>query len=172
MDVYFGGHNYDPTLNSQSYQTPNNVDDKIEQLKQMQHALEVQKQNMMTSKQQMMQPSQQGQAPVWDEIDSITSSMSDREFEIVNQNEEFQHSQQSLMSLLQREYMRIMRPIVENTKDGKDTLEKHLTLIKRLKKSASDEASKNLELFNEYTEKYSDMPYSEFLKMKKGGKKK
>ena len=73
------------------------------------------------------------------------------------------------MSILQREYMRVMRPIVENTKDGKEVLDKHLLLVKKLKKSAADEANKNLELFNEYTEKYSEMPYAEFLKMKREG---
>ena len=97
--------------------------------------------------------------------------MSDREFGIMSNNEEFQSSQATIMSIMQREYMRIMRPLVENTKDGKDALDKHLILVKKLKKSAADEANKNLELFNEYTEKYSNMPYSEFLKMKREGAK-
>ena len=66
------------------------------------------------------------------------------------------------------------RTVCPLARQGKDALEKHLTLIKRLKKSAEAEVSKELEDFKEYTEKYSDMPYAEYQKMKnskKGGKK-
>lgn len=165
QNIFLNGST-DPLMGGATYQTPS-IDDKIEQLKQVQQQLEQQRQQM-GNRPEMAKPS----APVWDEIDNVTNSLSEREFELINGNEEFQQSQQVIMSVLQREYMRIMRPIVESTKEGKDALEKHLTLVKRLKKSATDEANKNLELFNEYTEKYSDMPYSEFLKMKKGGRKK
>ena len=64
-----------------------------------------------------------------------------------------------------------MRPIVEGTKDGKDALEKHLTLVKRLKKSAADETNKKYSMMDEYMESYSDMSFNDFLKMKKGKKK-
>jgi len=65
-----------------------------------------------------------------------------------------------------------MRPRVENTKDGKDALEKHLTLVKRLKKSAADEVNKKYSMLDEYMEKYSDMSFKDYMEMKKGGKKK
>lgn len=165
QNIFLNG-SADPLMGGATYQAPN-IDEKIEQLKQVQQQLEIQKQQM-SSRPEMVKAS----APVWDEIDKVTTSLSEREFELINGNEEFQQSQQVVMSILQREYMRIMRPIVENTKDGKDALDKHLTLVKRLKKSVTDENNKNLELFNEYTEKYSDMTYSDFLKMKKGGRKK
>ena len=160
----------DPLLGPQGYQIPN-IDDKLEQLKTAYEQLSIQKQNVVQQQQTAGRP-QQSQSPVWDEVDKITAEMTDREFEIMSENEEFKQSQQRIMEVLQREQMRIMRPIVENCKDGKDALENHFTLVKRLKKSAAEEANRNLELFNEYTEKYPDMPYAEFLKMKKGGGKK
>lgn len=67
--------------------------------------------------------------------------------------------------------MRLMRPIVEGTQDGKAALENHLALIRQLKKKATKEADRNMELFNEYTQHYSDMTYSEFLQMKNGAAK-
>lgn len=156
----------DPLLGMQSYQTPS-IDEKMEQLKVAYQQMEAQKQAMI---QQQQQPNvQKSQSPVWDEIDKITTELTEREFEIMSSNEEFQQSQQKIMAFLQREQMRMMRPVVEGTKDGKDALDQHLTLVKRLKKSATEESNRNLELFNEYTQKYSDMPYAEFLKMKKGG---
>lgn len=168
-NIFLGG-SPDPLLGGQGYQVPN-IDDKMSQLKDAYDQLAIQRQNVMQQQQSVGRP-QQSQSPTWDEIDKITTDMTDREFEIMSGNEEFQQSQQRIMEIFQREQMRIMRPIIEASKDGKDALEKHFTLVKRLKKSAAEEANRNLELFNEYTEKYPDMPYAEFLKMKKGGGKK
>ena len=65
--------------------------------------------------------------------------------------------------------MRIMRPIVENnTKDGKDALDKHLTLLKRIQKTAKDEANKKEALMNEYIMQYSHLTWQEFIDMKNG----
>lgn len=63
--------------------------------------------------------------------------------------------------------MRMMRPLVEGTADSKTAIENNLNLIRQLKVKAMCEADKNMELFNEYTQRYSDMIYSDFLKMKK-----
>ena len=109
--------------------------------------------------------------PVWDEIDNIISGLSDKEFEFLNNNQEFQESSAIVTSILNREYLKIMRPRVEGTRDGKDALEKHLTLVKRLKKSAADEVNKKYSMLDEYMEKYSDMSFNDYLAMKKGGKK-
>lgn len=112
------------------------------------------------------------QTPVWDEIDNIISGLSNKEFEFLNNNQEFQESSAIVTSILNREYLKIMRPRVEGTRDGKDALEKHLTLVKRLKKSAADEVNKKYSMLDEYMEKYSDMSFNDYLSMKKGGKKK
>lgn len=111
---------------------------------------------------------QQPQSPVWDEIDNITSSLSDSEFDYLSHNEEFQESSRNIHGLLEREYMRIMRPIVESTKDGKDALDKHLTLIKRLRKTVKDEANRRDALMNEYLANYSNISFSDFMAMKQG----
>lgn len=151
----------DPLLGGSQVNTPLDYDRQIAELQQMQQRLEAQRQQ-----QRNHASNGQPQSPIWDEIEKLTSDFSDREFDIVNKDEEFQQSQQAVMAILQREYMRMMRPIVESTKDGKEALENHLALIKKLKKKATKEADRNMELFNEYTQHYSDMTYSEFLKMK------
>jgi len=110
----------------------------------------------------------QPQAPTWDEIDRIMSSLSDKETRYLQGNQEFVESSGAVMAVLQREHMRIMRPIVEQTKDGKDALDKHLTLLKRLVKTAKDEADKKSSLMDEYMTKYSHLTWQEFVKMKKG----
>ena len=100
--------------------------------------------------------------------------MTDKEFAVMSASEEFQESAKSINELVQAMQLAQIRPIIESSQQGKDTLERHLTLIKRLKKSAEAEVNRELEDFKEYTEKYSDMPYAEYQKMKrtkKGGKK-
>jgi len=116
-----------------------------------------------------MQP-QQSKTPTWDEIDKIMDGLTDSQKNYLNENQEFVDSYNEVAGILQREYLRVMRPLVEQTKDGKDALDKHLTLIKRLKKSAlqADEAERSL--MNEYITKYSNMTWQEFMEMKKGKK--
>lgn len=116
---------------------------------------------------------QQTKTPVWDEIDKIMDNLTDSQKGFMNDNQEFIESYQEVANILQREYLRIMRPIVEQTKDGKDALEKHLTLIKRLKKSAMQAEEKKSALWEEYITKYSNMSWNEFtaMKNKKGGNK-
>lgn len=165
-NFFFNG-NTDPLLgNSPSY----NMEEKFQEIERMQAALEQRKNAMRKAHEQ--QP-QQSQTPVWDEIDGIVSAMTDKEFQLMANNEEFVESQNTIMSILQAKYMQMMRPLVEGTKEGKDALESHLTLVKRLRKSAANEVDKEISDFKEYKEKYSDIPYAEYQKMKrsKGGKK-
>lgn len=166
-NVFLGG-NADPILGGSNYTTPSDYDAKIAELQAIQQRLEQQRQQASAANYSKNLNS----SPIWDEIEKLTSELSDREFELINQSEDFQTSQNAVMAILQREYMRLMRPIVESTPDGKQALESHLKLIKSLRKEASHEINKNMELFSEYTEKYSDMTYSDFLKMKKSNKKK
>lgn len=157
----------DPLLGNNNPYVSNNpadMDALLDRLKQQQTYLEQQKQQVIS---EQTKP-QQSRTPVWDEIDKLVDSLSEAELEMLNNNPEYQQEQQKVMSILNREYMRIMRPLVEETKDGKDTLSNLFDLVKKIKKSASEEVNKNMALFNEYTSKYADMPYAEFIKMKKG----
>ena len=146
----------DPLLQQRNFTLP--------ELEKEQEALQ---QKMAEIKRNYQGP-QQSSSPVWDEIERITSSLSSKEFEYLQQNEEFQESSIIIQQILQREYMRIMRPIVENTKDGKDALDKHLTLLKRIQKSAKEEADKKEALINEYITKYSHLTWQEFIDTKSG----
>ena len=76
------------------------------------------------------------------------------------------------MAILQEKYLAMMKPIVENSKEGKEALENHLMLVKKLKKTASKEVDNEINEFKEYKEKYADISYAEYLKMKSKNKKK
>lgn len=147
-----------------------------QELERMQQVLEQRKQELaqVTMQPQARQAAQASKTPVWDEIDRITGEMSDKEFEALNGFEEYQESAALINSLVAAAQMKMLRPYVEGSTDGKDALDKHLTLIKRLRKSVAKNVDDELRDFEDYKENYSDMTYSEYQKMKggrKGGKK-
>lgn len=144
----------DPLLTSANY------DNRLAELQQMQQALEQQKQQLMQRPQE-----NQSQSPVWDEIERLTAELTDKEFAFISENEEFVKSQNKIAEALQAEYMRMMRPMVERSHKG--LLDEHLVLLRRLKKDASKEIDKQMELLQEYVTKHPDIPFAEFLKTKR-----
>lgn len=153
-----------------------NVDDQIKEMQRLQDELAHRQFMLQQSKQHIQQPPQppKSQSPVWDEIDSIMNALSDKEFDLVSTNAEFVESQNRIMGIIQAMQIRIIRPHVEASKEGKEALDYHLTLVKRLRNAASKEVDEAMSDFKEYTEKYADMPYAEYVKMKrdkKGGKR-
>lgn len=150
-NIFLGG---DPLLTSANY------DNRLAELQQMQQALEQQKQQLMQRPQENV-----SQSPVWDEIERLTAELTDKEFAFISENEEFVKSQNKIAEALQAEYMRLMRPMVERSHKG--LLDEHLVLLRRLKKDASKEIDKQMELLQEYVTKHPDIPFAEFLKTKR-----
>lgn len=150
-NIFLGG---DPLLTSANY------DNRLAELQQMQQALEQQKQQLMQRPQENV-----SQSPVWDEIERLTAELTDKEFAFISENEEFVKSQNKIAEALQAEYMRMMRPMVERSHKG--LLDEHLVLLRRLKKDASKEIDKQMDLLQEYVTKHPDIPFAEFLKTKR-----
>ena len=145
-----------------------NYEQQLNEIARMQQQLETQLLLIDLDSRQMQEQPAQMRTSLLDEIERITSELTDSEFESINKSQEFQDSQNAVMAVLNKEYMRLMRPIVEQSKEGREALENHLALLRSKRKQAAKDAERNMALFNEYTEKYSDMTFSEFLK-KKGG---
>ena len=161
----FGGNNADPLLSGNNYSM------QMQELGKMQQEYVNRLQALQQLGAQVQQPQQpKSQTPTWDEIDRVTGAMSDKEFEVMTQNEEYRESQKQIDAVSQVVLMRALRPMIENSKEGKDALDYHLTLINRLRKSAAKVVDAEMADFKEYKEKYSHMSYDDFLKMK-GGKK-
>lgn len=165
-NIFLGGS--DPLLGVQpNYFKSGGMEEELARIQAMQQQLDQKKQEIANARQNISGAQQASRTPVWDEIDKIVSDMSDSDLEYLNASEEFQRSNQAVMAILQREQLRMMRPLVEGTKDGKEALEAHLALVRKLKKESVNESNKAMVLFKEYTEHYADMPYAEFLKMKR-----
>lgn len=163
-NIHIGG--IDPLLTGTQNYT---IEDRMAELNQLKTLLSQKEQNLAQIKAQMTQETQQqSRTPVWDEIDRELQGLSDAEYEYVSGNHEFVDSSNNIAAILQSAYMEMMRPIIEGSPKGKDALDNHLTLVRRLKKAAHSETDRQMADFKEYTEKYSNMTYSDYVKMKNG----
>lgn len=156
--------NNDPTLGDRQYLNPMNELDQME--KQLSERMENLQQMRAQIQLQSQQP-QQSRTPVWDEIDNLISGLNDKEYDTMMNHPDFQESQQHVMEVLQSVYMSMMRPMVEGTKEGKEALDAHLALTKRLRKQISKEIDSEFNDFKEYKEHYSHMTYADYQNMKR-----
>jgi hypothetical protein len=158
FNINIGG--VDPLLGGSDFTTH------LRELEAKQKMLEDHKKQMFS--QMETSPAQVSQTPIWDEVDTITGNMSESEFAEMQSNPDYQASLKELMTYVGAMQLQAIRPIVEQSKEGKAILEQHLATVKVIRKSASAKVDKQLTLFKEYTEKYSNMTYDEFLKTKGG----
>lgn len=162
-NIFIGGG--DPLLGG----TQNvSIDSRMQEIDRLKTLIGQKEQSLEQLKAQISQENQQSvsNTPVWDEIDRTVQGLSDREFEIIANDDEFIESNKEIEALVQSAFLEMMRPVVEKTPKGKDALESHLALVRRLKKNASNVVNKQISDFQEYTEKYSNMTYADYLKMK------
>ena len=97
--------------------------------------------------------------------------MTDAEFAELQNSEEYKVSSNKLMEFVGALQLKAIRPIVEQSPEGRKILENHLATIKVLKNTASKRVEEELSTFKEYTEKYSHLTFEDYLKTKKKEKK-
>lgn len=166
---FFGSGGQDPVLNS-------GIDEFFKNLENMMGEYQQRKQQLAQIQQHPQQVQQQPQSntPVWDEIDKSLADLTDKEFERVASDVAFMESQQAIMSILQAVQMKMMRPMVEGTPEGKKALEEHLQLVKHLKRTVHKEVNEEMKDFEEYRAHYSHLSWEDYQAQKsgkKGGKK-
>ena len=101
----------DPLLGSRDFSS------QMSTIEQMQAELEQKKAAILQARQQMEQQQQSQQAPqsrtpIWDEIDSICAGMSEKEFAIVSENDEFKESQNHIAAIIQQAQLEMLRPVI------------------------------------------------------------
>ena len=129
--------NNDPTLRSTNF--AKSIEEQMNNLRQLEAQF-----------QQYQQSLPQNSAPIWTEIDSIVDSLTDDEKQLLADNDEFIESNNAVLAVIQQEYMRIMKPIVENSAQGHEALQNHLSIVKRLAKKAKEQSAAELKEFREY----------------------
>lgn len=136
----------------------------MEQMKQRQNAINMQIQVSPT--------------PLWDEIDKVEDSLTDGQRQILMQNQEYVDSLQLVSKMVRDEELRIIRPRIEHTDQGKDALKRHLSIVTKLKKEMAKEAERQNDLVTDFIKNYPGKTWEEYLAIrsgqaetKKGGRK-
>ena len=157
----------DPLLTNPGFigQQTSSYDTRIAELQQQQQILQQQKaqaeQAMNGTAQKPSTPT-----PIWDEIERITEELSETEFSFVSADEEYKRSQEVINTIILREQLRLVRPIVEQSTDGRQALQTHLDTLKQLRKMAKKNAESQMLEWQDYMQNYPDMPFAEYKKMK------
>lgn len=139
--------NSDPLLggNNQVYHTE--TEQQLAILKEQERRLMAQLQN--NGYQQPIQPTQ-SQSPIWDEIDKEFDSLTSMQQRALAENDDYKDAYAHVQEILNREFLKIMRPIVENSPEGKNALNRQLSVIKKEKKFIVEDTERKLRAFEEW----------------------
>lgn len=88
--------------------------------------------------------------PVWDKVDAEVNSLTDMQQKQLNENEEYQMAAMQVQEVINREFMRMIKPAVEATEDGRKALENQLNTVSRLKRKIVEETEQKLKAFEEW----------------------
>ena len=117
--------------------------------------------------------------PLFDEIDKIEDSLTDTQKQYLAQNKEYVDSYNLVSKMVQDEELRIIRPRIEATEQGKDALKHHLSVVQKLKKAMAKETEQQNALMADFIKNYPGKTWEEYLEIlngqqgqpKKGGRK-
>lgn len=136
----------------------------MEQMKQRQNAINMQVQVSPT--------------PLWDEIDKVEDTLTDGQRQILIQNQDYVDSLQLVSKMVRDEELRIIRPRIERTDQGKEALKRHLSIVTKLKREIAKEAERQNDLVTDFIKNYPGKTWEEYLAIvngqsqnRKGGKK-
>lgn len=130
--------------------------------------LELYKQQLIAEKARLAQPQQKvaSKDNPWDDTEKELSSLTEEQKATLMADESFVAINTDVQSYLTELLNSLLKPEMLKSEQGTKLLKDRLNVIKTLKKKVIKETSKQMELFKEYTEKYSDISWEEYLKTK------
>lgn len=117
---------------------------------------------------------QASRTPLWDKIDNEIAPLTDEQKKIVFNDEEYQQAQLELSTMVQEYLLRLVKPHIEGSENGRKLLSKVYDITIVAKKKAINESNKEMELFKQwqvYSTSHPDSTYSDFIKTLKPSKK-
>lgn len=151
---FFIGSGNDPLLSDSDY---NAMRDKLEALQKHKELLQGINNPTAQSKKEVS---------IWDKIDSEIEPLTDSQKNILFNDEIYKQNESELMQLIQDEMIRLVRPRVENSEQGKSVLEAQLKLVKEKKNAVIAESNKEIERFNAFrlaSKANPELTYAEFI---------
>lgn len=155
--------NVDPTLAdlySPSY--VDNIDKQIEYMQTLKQNLQNNIQNPVNVQAKHSHPTVNY---VWDDIDREISALTNSQKEFLFKDEEYAENEYKLQSLVQAELINLVKGKIQQTKEGKELLDKQLSLVKSKKKEIIANSDKEVETFKKFqiaAQANPNLTYKEF----------
>lgn len=144
-NFFLGGN--DPLLTSPNQYSFHSAEAQLSALKEQEKRLMEQ---LQQSHQPQPQPQPQNSSPIWDEIDKEFDGLTSMQQKALTENDDYREAYSAVQEILNREFLRIMRPIVENTPDGQKALSRQLSVIKKEKRFIIEDTERRLKEFEEW----------------------
>lgn len=106
--------------------------------------------------------------PLWDEIDKVEDSLTDSQRQAFMQNPDYRDSLQLVTKMVSDEELRLIRPRIEATEQGKEALKRHLSIVTRLKKEVAKEDEQRNAMLTDFIKNYPGKTWEEYLAIVSG----
>jgi LytS/YehU family sensor histidine kinase len=104
---------------------------------------------------------------VWNDIDNEINSMTEEQKSRLFSNEEYIEIYNQIQSKVQFELLNLVKAKIEGTPEGKELLQRQLSILRKLKIKIVEETNREMELFRKFKEfsvSHPNVTYDEFLK--------
>jgi hypothetical protein len=88
--------------------------------------------------------------PIWDKIDAEVSAMTDQQREMLLQDEDYIAVNAELEQIIQAQLLRIVKPQVEGSEQGREVLMKVQDTLQVVKRRVQEHSNKEMQLFRQW----------------------
>ena len=104
--------------------------------------------------------------PIWDKIDAEVASMTEEQQTMLFNDDDYIAVNDQLQQLVQAHLLRIVKPQIEGTEQGRELLSRVQETLQVVKRRVQEQTSKEMEMFRRwqsFAATNPDATYSEFL---------
>ena len=131
----------------------NSYDDEMTRMKQLNEELARRKQELSSHTERQSE---------WDKIDSLADSMTDAEKQMMSECKEFVESDNRISAMMQSAYMSMVRPIVEQSEEGREALRKHYNIMKESLTKVRKKRDEDMDALRRWATEHPDKSFNEF----------
>ena len=116
---------------------------------------------------QLMRMQNANNSAIWDSIDKEMTGLSESQKQRFFEDSEYRNITESLQQMVQIELLSLVKGKIEMKQEGKDLLQKQLSVVKRLKTKIVQDTDNEIAIFNKFREFSKEDPgltYDEFCK--------
>lgn len=133
----------------------NSYDDEMQRMKQLNEELARRKQELSSHTHTERQSE-------WDKIDSLADSMTEAEKQMMSECKDFVESDNKINMLMQSAYMSLVKPIIEQSEEGREALRKHYNIMKESLSKVRKKRDEDMDALRRWATEHPDKSFNEF----------